>query len=311
MYRFDFRNPQHCVFDTHHKCSLKAFTVNKDITRDPIYIEWDGWSDVLSGIEKYIIEIYLLKPNQNVNPILSEPDPWSPMNTLIFNSTARGYNFVFLIPGMYSLILNVVDKANNSEYARKLVLYDNTSSISIDNSSPMISTSAVKETNYQWQNNLTNDISISWEGHFRNKFHENNKLLNQVTDFKHFDHDKGIQKIVHDVLDDNDGERTLNAIPNVHGIVKFEYAYGNANQGNQTPTNWQIIIDLNQTVSFFVQRQNGDTLNVWIRATDSVGNSDSDIMHVYFDETPPTALTKRTVEFKPNLNNSVFSFSSR
>ncbi|XP_062608025.1 uncharacterized protein LOC134269841 [Saccostrea cucullata] len=310
MYRFDFRKPHHCNLDS-NKCSVKAFTVQNDITKDPIQISWEGWSDALSGIEKYMIEIYPLKPNQNVNPSLTEPDPWSPSHVLTFNTSQRGCTYIPQKQGMFSLILNVVDRANNTEYARMLVLYDNTSSITIDHSSPMISTSAVAETNYQWQNNLTNDISISWKGHFRNKFHEDKKLLSQVTDFRHFDHDKKFQKKVLNEFDDNDGERTLNAIQNVHGILKFEYAYGNANQGNQTPLILQPVNDLTQTLSFFVQRRNGDTLNIWIRATDSMGNRVTDIMHVYFDETPPTALSSRTVRFIPNINQSIYPFSSR
>ncbi|XP_062593100.1 uncharacterized protein LOC134254588 [Saccostrea cucullata] len=310
MYRFDFRKPQHCIQDA-NKCSVKAFTVQNDITKDPIQISWEGWTDALSGIEKYMIEIYLLKPDQNFNPSLTEPDPWSPSHVLTFNTSKRGCTYIPQKQGMFSFILNVVDRANNSEYARMLVLYDNTSSITIDNSSPMISSSAVAQTNYQWQNNLTNDISISWKGHFKNTFHEDNNLLSQVADFKHYDHDKKFHKVVLNAFDDNDGERTLNAIQNVHGIVKFEYAYGNANQGNQNPINFQPVNDLTQTLSFFAQRRNGDTLNIWIRATDSMGNRETDIMHVYFDETPPTALSSRNVQFIPNLNNSMYPFSSR
>ncbi|XP_062587619.1 uncharacterized protein LOC134249266, partial [Saccostrea cucullata] len=311
MYRFDFRKPHHCILDTQLSCSSKPFMVHEDITKNPIRFSWDGWEDVLSGIGKYTIQEFLLQPNQNVNPSLTEPDPWSPTKTFTFNTTVRTFSYTPSQPGMYSFILNVVDRANNSEYARTLVLYDNTSSITTDEAFPIISTSAVKETNYQWQNNLTNDITISWKGHFRNVLHENEKFLIPVTDYSHFDHDKKFEKLVLSKLDDNDGNRTLNAIRNIHGIVKFEYDFGNANQGSQAPTNWQPINDLTETVTFFIPRRNGDTLNVWIKATDVLGNKEVDLMHVYFDETPPANLTTGDVRFIPNLKNSTFPFTSR
>ncbi|XP_061172823.1 uncharacterized protein LOC133182112 [Saccostrea echinata] len=311
MYRFDFRKPYHCILDTIHVCSSKAFTVNEDITKNPIQFSWDGWADVLSGIGKYTIQEFLLQPNQNVNPNLTEPDPWSPTKTITFDKSERTFAYTPKQPGMYSYILNIVDRANNSEYARTLVLFDNTSSITKDDAFPMISTSAVEETNFQWQNNLKNDISISWKGHFRNVLHEDKKLLIPVTDYKHYDHDKKFQKRVLPKLDDNDGNRTLKPISNIHGIIKFEYDFGNANQGSQEPVSWRPINDLTETVTFNIPRRDGDTLNVWIKATDVMGNQKYDLMHVYFDETPPSPLIHNDVLFIPNLKNSTFSFTSR
>lgn len=111
---------------------------------------------------------------------MSEPDPWKPLNVFTLSESDRKFKRVLVQPGMYSFILNVVDNANNSQYARTLVLFDNQSSITTNNSSPMIVTSAAKETSYKWQNNLTNPISVSWKSHFRNDYHERNKLLSPV-----------------------------------------------------------------------------------------------------------------------------------
>lgn len=134
---------------------------------------------------------------------MSEPDPWKPLNVFTLPVSKREFKRELVHPGMYSYILNVVDNANNSQYARTLVLFDNQSSITTDNSSPMIVTSAVEETRYKWQNNLTNPISVSWKSHFRNNYHERNKLLSPVTAYKHD------QKKVLDDLEDKDGKRTL------------------------------------------------------------------------------------------------------
>ena len=215
-------------------------------------------------------------------------------------------------PGMYSYILNVVDRANNSQYARTLVLYDNISSVSSNESSPMLATSAAEETNYKWQNNLTNNISVSWENHFSNFFHEANKLLVPVSQYKYNDFEVKFQKAVPDKLEDLDGKRTLEKITNVNGIVKFAFTFGNANQGDKPTNQWHIVNDIfKQAASFNVPRANGDSLNVWVKAEDILGNEKIDMMRVYFDETPPDEIHDQDVIFQKNLENSTLPFSSR
>lgn len=236
---------------------------------------------------------------------MSEPDPWKPLNVFTLSKSKREFKRVLAQPGMYSFILNVVDNANNSQYARTLVLFDNQSSITTDNSSPMIATSAAEETSYKWQNNLTNPISISWKSHFRNDYHERNKLLSPVTAYKHD------QKRVLDGLEDKDGKRTLKGITNAHGVVKFQYAFRHSNQGNDPPDDWKYPTDnfMSQTASFHAIRQNGDSINVWVKAIDILGNEKIDMMQVYFDETPPDNLG--AITFIKNIENSTLPFSSR
>lgn len=236
---------------------------------------------------------------------MSEPDPWKQLNVFTLSESARKFNRTLVQPGMYSFILNVVDNANNSQYARTLVLFDNRSSITTDNSSPMIVTSAAEDTNYKWQNNLTNSISVSWKSHFRNGYHDKNKLLSPVTAFKHY------QKKVLDDLEDKDGKRTLKGIANAHGVVKFQYTFRHSNQGNDPPDEWRDPTDniMSQTATFHTSRHNGDSLNVWVKAIDILGNEKIDMMQVFFDETPPENLGDIT--FKKNMKNSTLSFSSR
>lgn len=261
---------------------------------------------------RYTIQEFLLKPNENVNPNLTEPNPWDPSKSFSFSDSERNFTYTPDQPGMYAFLLNVIDNANNTQYARTLVLYDNQSSVTIDTNSPLIATSAAEETNYKWQNSLTTNISISWRGHFRNTFHENNKLLVPVTPYKYYNHYVKFHKAVPDKLEDKDGDRTLARVTNVHGIVGFQYTYRHVNQGSQPPSDWNPVSDINsQTASFNIPRSNGDGLNVWVKATDVLGNKQIDVMQVYFDETPPDPLTQRSVNFIKNLKNSTFPFSSR
>nr|XP_034323632.1 uncharacterized protein LOC105320732 isoform X2 [Crassostrea gigas] len=310
MFRFDFRKPVHCLFDD-NPCSKIPFNVTNDVTKSAIKFYWDGWDDVLSGIGHYKIEEFFLQPNPNNNLNLNEPDPWSPMNVFTFLESSRNFTRVPAQPGMYSYILNVIDRANNTQYARSLVLYDPKSSITTYDTSPMIATSAAEETNYKWQNNLTNPISVSWKSHFRNDFLESNKLLRPVTPYKYHNFYVNFQKAVPDDLEDKDGKRTLKGITNAHGVVKFQYTYRHSNQGNDPPDDWKDPTDnfMSQTASFNVIKQNGDSLNVWVKAIDILGNEKIDMMQIYFDETPPDNLEE--IIFIKNIENSTFPFSSR
>lgn len=236
---------------------------------------------------------------------------WKPLNIFTFPKSSRNYTRTPAEPGMYSYILNVIDKANNSQYARTLVLYDTQSSITTDDSSPMVATSAAEETSYKWQNNLTNPISVSWKNHFRNDFLESNKLLRPVSPYKYFNSYANFYKAVPDNLEDHDGMRTLKGITNAHGVVKFQYAYRHSNQGNDPPNDWKDPTDnfMSQTTSFNAIRHNGDSLNVWVKAIDILGNEKIDMIQVYFDETPPDKLGDIT--FIKNIENSTLPFSSR
>ena len=87
---------------------------------------------------------------------------------------------------MFSFILNVIDNANNTRYARTLVLYDPLSTVTLT-SMPFLATSAEPETEYRWQKSLNDSFTISWTGLFQNKFHHVNNLLNPVARYLHYD----------------------------------------------------------------------------------------------------------------------------
>jgi hypothetical protein len=61
--------------------------------------------------------------------------------------------------------------------------------ISLDTVDKLLVLSAQKETHYQWQSNIQDvrcngpSINLAWKGHFRNTFHEDNKLLNAINSF--------------------------------------------------------------------------------------------------------------------------------
>ena len=54
-------------------------------------------------------------------------------------------------PGVYSCILEVSDTANNTRYARRIVIFDKTSTVATRDQFRFYSLSASKESNYRWQ----------------------------------------------------------------------------------------------------------------------------------------------------------------
>ncbi|XP_060604011.1 uncharacterized protein LOC132756885 [Ruditapes philippinarum] len=64
--RFDFIAPVHCSEQAATaKCNSneQPIGLEADITKNPIKAQWSGWSDGLSGIAYYLLEIFELKPN--------------------------------------------------------------------------------------------------------------------------------------------------------------------------------------------------------------------------------------------------------
>lgn len=193
------------------------------------------------------------------------------------------------------------DRANNSRFARTLVLYDPGSQVEINNSSEarIFASSGSPEVDFQWQTNLTSPIVISWKNHFRNRLHEDNRLLSRVLPFapKHFiervgDRDIVDDKSVTDEYDDHDGERKVDAIPNVHGMVRFEVAYTTDRllgaSCEQPPNTWtEVSNPLSEEYSFNENLQDGDTVCIWIRGSDILDNSQTDMTTVNFDSTEP------------------------
>jgi hypothetical protein len=141
-----------------------------------------------------------LEPNAHNE--LTELEPLKPIHQFKTNKTSS-INFPTYYPletGMYSILLQVSDKANNSKIARRLVLYDNDSFItltkpafnpnmSIDVSDIKIGDggmhviTAIPETGYMWQSSnhdTKTRIVLNWENHFVNRIYDQDKLLNRV-----------------------------------------------------------------------------------------------------------------------------------
>jgi hypothetical protein len=72
-------------------------------------------------------------------------------------------------PGIYSCILEINDRANNSEYVRRIVIYDNSSMVKTSETKALYVSTASPDTNFMWQTTFSEEgltqVNVSWQGH--------------------------------------------------------------------------------------------------------------------------------------------------
>ncbi|KAH3775749.1 hypothetical protein DPMN_177155 [Dreissena polymorpha] len=238
--------------------------------------------------------------------------------------SSRGDHSFKPTPGVYSVLLEVRDFSNNSRIARRFVLYDATSSVSLNNATAKLYvSSAVEETGYTWQtpaatgNQVT--VSVAWPNYFVNHVHEDGLFLGEIEQYPiQFNEiqDDGVlssQKYVADALDDNEEPRTRKVIPNFHGIIKYEIVWQPTADTNEPTSGWEKI-PMKESFTATRTLVDGDTLRVWIRATDIMGNAKADSTVVKIDGTPPilqTNLTGKDYGLTRNIADGPYNFSSK
>ncbi|XP_033762644.1 uncharacterized protein LOC117344105 [Pecten maximus] len=293
--KIDFTPPYSCYGN--NSCGTvntgPPLQVVNDITKDPVLLKWSGWGDSLSGLHSYVLEVFKLSGG---GVYLLEQDPMKPTYVWTFDLDVHQHNVTPNETGMYSAILGVKDRANNTRYVRELFLYDSTSDISMEMSSPVHVTSASQESNYHWQIPHTagkTSIEIDWTGHFVNKVHQEGGFLASVRDYptqlknEYLD---TVQKAISTELRNPAAKRTSNSIPNINGIIRFELILETFLK-DVTPeppqTNWREDLSLTETTAVEENVNQGDCKLVWVRAYDIIGNNATDYGMVCFDASLP------------------------
>ncbi|XP_071102512.1 uncharacterized protein [Haliotis cracherodii] len=318
-FRFDFTKPTHSCLGPASSCTDRPFSLSQDVTKSPVSLRWSNWTDVPSGMHRYAWEVFKLQVDGN--QLLKEFEPlrpiYGPIEVNQSSSASNSFQATYTPsqPGVYSFILEASDKANNSVFVRRIAIYDAVSNVTIDTGADnrLYISSADPKGGYNWQDDPSRPVTVTWTNHFVNLMHEEGKWLNEVRayppqleDFlKVIPKDSG--------QDDHDGQRTVDAIPNKRGVVKFEVANRkDSNDGmNQTiPTSDSDWVDVGLTETYTINAAsltNRDTVTVWVRATDVLGNTRIDSTRVHFDDTPPEV---EQPMFRRNIQTNNAPFSS-
>ncbi|XP_025113014.1 uncharacterized protein LOC112575392 isoform X2 [Pomacea canaliculata] len=296
-FRFDFKPPYHCD-ETHNCRSGETILDVPDITKvAPLRISWIGWVDDDSKMYRYSMEVFkMTKTTDNKLEIRVDRALLPIINREVFEANYTTQEYTPPEPGMYSIILEAGDRANNTKYVRRLCLYDPSSQITSDPSYRLYVTSASDAANYNYQSSLSTPVSVNWTNYFRNALHEDNALLGEVLVYP-TQLENGKKNIPREgPLDDHQGRRTVDAIPNERGITNFKAGFAKDHDGgrNQSltptipPSGWTDLgLNTTYTLPQDLRPSEADTVTVWVKATDAMGNERIERTQVTFDTSPP------------------------
>lgn len=277
-YRYDDEPPQHC--SDKGSCFSEPLYLSSRITRsrnvnisfkswlDPYPI--GGYSSHASSIESYTISVSEVRPPAgNIDKKV--------VYTKIVNNTVNKLNLEInsSTPVLYRILLEVKDTAQNIRYARRFLLFDNSSKItSTDRNYTFQITSASSNTSYKWQTHH-NEICLNWEGYFLNRFYRSYPLLDAIqTEY-------GISGI----YEQRSGQIPVSGTPNVHGIVRYSISWSINNGTYTKPTD---VPDFqNQRFCKQYLLSDGDTITFILTPVDIVGNVFSEKRTVRIDRSRP------------------------
>ncbi|XP_076086955.1 uncharacterized protein LOC143057529 [Mytilus galloprovincialis] len=236
-----------------------------------IDVHWNNWSDDLSGVDYYEIEVFELETaglelRENTAPVMH-----------VKSIKGRSSKVEVTKPGIYAVHLFCFDMAGNYETARAFVLYDNNDTIDLGKGQIK-----VKNTKYylerRWITDSSPLIEVEWKDIFIKTDHVKYKWLATVQPHPN----------ILSTYDDISGKRTVNNVPNVKGIVRFEIVHDV--NGTKLKSSSKFTVVSNVYAQFTVRNvtwDDGDQLKTTIRAFDILENYRDETIITYKDSTPP------------------------
>ncbi|XP_069132408.1 uncharacterized protein [Argopecten irradians] len=276
--RFDFVIPRHCHLDPlpSNLCNeddLDTLSVPDITSNINATFSWFGWYDELAGIGHYHYEVFVL---QSDGTNLTEGAVV--YSSSILSQDTYSDHFLYPHPGMFSIIFSAFDKGGNHRSMRRLSLFDDQSRVNVMPQADTYVATASVTTNYTWLTIETQNINVTWVGRFVNSRHDAAHWLRSVEPHVGVEED----------LDDHEGHRNINFTDNVRGIVRFEIAtehemYTGVNLNNFTNTSELYEEGAQVNISM----EDGDKLNIMVRAYDVIGTYWQDDIYIIQDVSPP------------------------
>lgn len=182
-------------------------------------------------------------------------------------------------PALYGLQLEIKDVANNVRQARRFVLYDKSSKISVNSTSWLYVSSAEVNTNYTWQISRS-DACITWTDRYYNDKYVHFNPLRPIEADSH--------GLITTAYDQTTGPIPVSGTTNVHGITNFEYSLTKELNGQNITVSMDSIPDVtSQSVCISSDFQDGDTYIFTIQAYDIVRNEFLEYILFSIDSSPP------------------------
>ncbi|XP_038044290.1 uncharacterized protein LOC119718928 [Patiria miniata] len=285
-FTFDFVDPYHCVDDGRGCRRTMLDTQNDVTTQEVINVSWQGWTDDLAGTKEYDLEVRQLSGSHGnqLTEIFDSPAAYS--------GARSGQNVTLPHPGVYSVILSVVDNAGNVRQSRRFVFFDNDpDDVTIQSNFSLCVVSATEETDFMWLTNLdpskgATSVQLDWTGHFINERHHSQGWLKPIGSY--------VGGTIDADYDQHFGKRGRAAVPNALGVTEFRVLYDIDHSGGRNAVNvsddnsdnWSSE-GTNTQASYNLTLVDGDSIRFWVEARDLAGHFVRDSVLVHADSSPP------------------------
>ena len=282
LYIIDTELPTHCSMVPSSPCSADQHVLRAtlDSSLGQVALVWGGWMDNPSGVTNYRVELSRLLYN-SATEMLYEGSSLEVVNEQLHTGQQSYLDTVRLNEeGPYSIVLVTTDMAGNRQYARRIIVYDVSSSLMEDESKPLMAVSGVAEDGAYWHNSSSSPIIISGQGHFFN--------LNQTAE----DWLAPVSNHTPPVPPEFDDE-ARRGTPNALGVVEMSYAVLVDQMGGQGVTRPASFP--NSTSDLALERvaispaglADGDSVTIWFQARDFRFNFADERVLVHIDSSPP------------------------
>ncbi|XP_046362872.2 uncharacterized protein LOC124139656 [Haliotis rufescens] len=271
----DLVAPYHCTGTT--ACISSMLTAPNVITTPTVNLRWSGWSDAAAGVDHFVRDVYELYV---VGDVLRDKRRIArkTFTSSVGSSVYTTDKFRLLTSGVYSVVLSAYDKAGNHRSARRILIYDGTSSVTTQANKKLRVTTAASATS-EWQT-TSSAVTVDWTNRYINTVHHNKKWLQSVAPLA--DIGSG--------YDDKEGSRGVDEVRNVQGITSFRTSYKVDHKGGSSITSPPAVFTiqgLSQSQTITPSLVDGDTVRFWVRAYDIMSDTKEESVTVHIDTSPP------------------------
>ncbi|KAI6656575.1 hypothetical protein LOD99_1370 [Oopsacas minuta] len=297
---YDYIEPYNCYLNNSLHCSELGITsddmfytlnhystTNQTITITSVH----GFVDELAPYVNYMYSVYMLVEGA-ANHSLHED--FGLGNAVPFNLT--DLPLTITLPdtaGAYSVVLRVIDLADNMRLSRRFVVSDNSSVLErVPANLPTSPNSILQDVsthNIYWQSDTQALLYYQWKDYYKNEQIVTHPWLNPVLSYNNQD-----VEYIYSGYDDDIPPMAIQGTVNAHGIIEFAYNLIRYTDGafeynvTTAPTLWTAIPDVMPEYS---QQQDasvsGDAWVLWIRAIDIFNHELIDYIVIYTEFSSP------------------------
>lgn len=276
--------PTHCSVVPAQTCLSGQSVLRSTRNGNTVTLTWGGWSDAPSGVVRYGFEIRDLVYDAETDILSAGDTLLSGPNDVTDIKSSYVTSLTLSAEGPYSVVMVIRDNAGNAQYARSIVVYDDTSELGEDPTKPLAIIGGAVDGSAYWHNSTSRPIGVTGVGHFYTTNLREDNWLAPVANYT---------PPVPPGYDDADA---VSGVSNALGVVKLAYAVVVDAEGglsdaavNQPASFLYNTEDLAlENVQVSTSVEDGDSVSIWFEARDyrlDIAAYERVLVHV--DSSPP------------------------